>query len=107
MRKLKPILIFFLLCSCTTLKKPFFYEISGKDGKAYVLGTIHSGVPMDDLPFYVMNRFNQAKKIGAESDPLSERLLGDEIRELTKDVDYLIQKSDTALKKNLYRQLRS
>ena len=54
---------------------------------------------MDDLPFYVMNRFNQAKKIGVESDTLSERLLGDEIRELTKDVDYLIQKSDKALKK--------
>ncbi len=81
------------------LKKPFFYEISSKEGKAYVLGTIHSGVPMGDLPFYVMNRFNQAKKVGVESDPLSESLLGDEIRELTKDVDYLIQKSAKAPKK--------
>ncbi len=64
-----------------------------------MLGTIHSGVPMSDLPFYVMNRFHQAKKIGVESDPLSERLLGDEIRKMTKDVDDLIQKANAAVVK--------
>ena len=58
------LLLVLLLAACSTLKKPFFYEITKDDSRAYLLGTLHTGVTVDQLPFFV---FGVAHLFGTKS----------------------------------------
>ncbi len=66
------IILGFLSIACTTIKKPFLYEVSKGNEKAYLFGTIHLGVPVQDLPIEVMSKFQQATVVGFEVDPKAE-----------------------------------
>ena len=56
------------LVGCASIEKPFLYSIH-KDGqtKAYVLGTIHKGVPAKELPSEVFEKFEVSKTLFIES----------------------------------------
>lgn len=62
------ILAFFLLSACTTLKKPFLYEAKKASNSMYLFGTIHLGVPIQDVPAVVMDKFNQSQRFDMEVD---------------------------------------
>lgn len=65
---------FFLLISgCATetkyqVKKPFLYEVTKGDRKAYLFGTMHVGVVMEDLPDSFWPYFNQSDIVVTEVD---------------------------------------
>ncbi len=73
MFKLSLIIFMIGLFGCTTLKKPFFYKATAGDGKiSYILGTMHLGIPYNDLPSYVREEFENSKILFVESDITSE-----------------------------------
>jgi uncharacterized protein YbaP (TraB family) len=51
------------------VKRPFFYEISKGRFEAHILGTLHNGVSMEDLPEEVLHRFREADAFVLEADP--------------------------------------
>ena len=52
------------------VKKPFFYKIEYFGKTSYLLGTMHWGVSIDELPPEVEERFNQADQLVLEIVPL-------------------------------------
>lgn len=70
MSLLKKTLLFLSLFAtgCSTIKKPFFWEIE-KDGKqSYLLGTLHAGVEFKELPKIVHEKMDAAKIVFLETD---------------------------------------
>ena len=62
-----------LLSACATkIQKPFYYEVSNKDQKFLVLGTIHMGVSASELPDYVLKDFDEANLAAFESPTTEE-----------------------------------
>ena len=101
MFKLSLIIFIFGLLGCTTLKKPFFYKATTGDGKtSYILGTMHLGIPYNDLPSYVREEFEKSKTLFVESDVTSEFIQGgytknsniDLVRDLEQSKDFSLEK---------------
>jgi uncharacterized protein YbaP (TraB family) len=59
--------VLFISCAaCSTLDKPFFWKIE-KDGKeSHVLGTMHAGIDIRELPIYVHENLDKSKVIFVE-----------------------------------------
>ena len=57
------------LSACTTLSKPFFYEASQYSNRVFIFGTIHAGVPIDDVPSSIISKIDASQNIVAEIDP--------------------------------------
>lgn len=58
-----------VLFGCSSLQKPFYYQIeSPEGGKGYVLGTIHLGVPWDEMPSEVKNQLLHSNPVFVEVD---------------------------------------
>jgi len=55
-----------LLSACSTLRKPYLYEARKPSNTFYVFGTVHIGVPIQDLPLSVMNRFDDSQTFDME-----------------------------------------
>ena len=68
----------FLFCglaavSCSTIKKPFYWKIE-KDGKtSYVLGTLHRGIEMRELPKQIHKDLEQTHSVVLEITTESEK----------------------------------
>ncbi|OFZ29163.1 MAG: hypothetical protein A2622_14065 [Bdellovibrionales bacterium RIFCSPHIGHO2_01_FULL_40_29] len=73
-------LLSFFVGGCASLRKPFFYEISRNTERAYLLGTIHIGVPLDVFPSVVLEKFDESSQIGIEVDPFDPQSLKKEMR---------------------------
>ena len=48
------------------LKKAYFYEVSLKGKTSYILGTMHVGITLDELPEVVTSKFNSARALYVE-----------------------------------------
>jgi uncharacterized protein YbaP (TraB family) len=56
----------FLLSACSTLKKPFYYEVEREGHTIYVLGTLHLGVEASELPGFVHGDFDKSRVFVSE-----------------------------------------
>lgn len=68
----------FVLVGCATdqrylVKKPFLYEISKDNKKAYLFGTMHIGVLSDDLPEKFWPYFDSSDIVVLESDAIDTK----------------------------------
>jgi uncharacterized protein YbaP (TraB family) len=55
-----------ICAACSTVKKPFLWEIE-KDGKtSYLFGTVHTEIAWSEVPDYVHERLNHSKSAGFE-----------------------------------------
>ena len=58
-----------LLIGCSTLKKPFYYHVEDSSGKqARLLGTMHTGVTIQELPDQIKNDFMNSNPVTFEID---------------------------------------
>ncbi len=63
----------FAVVSCSTIKKPFYWKIE-KDGKtSYVLGTMHSGIDIRDMPEELHKDLEQSRAVLKEITLESEK----------------------------------
>ena len=60
------------LSACTTLKKPFYYSATKGDQKAHILGTMHIGIPAEDLPGQILTDLKNSEAVFIEYDLESE-----------------------------------
>ena len=69
-------LIVFVLMGCTTLKHPFYYRVeSPEGGRGYIFGTIHLGVPIQEVPKEVTTQLKRSNPVNVEMDTSSPSAL--------------------------------
>ncbi len=95
-------LILFVLSCSSTLKNPFFYKIEKKEASAYVLGTVHTGIQMSELPDSIIEIFNRASVYAGES-PSTDLVTEKHLKKLRKKLNLKIGKR---FKKNIRSGLR-
>jgi uncharacterized protein YbaP (TraB family) len=62
------VVIALLQTACSSIKKPFYYEVSRGDKKAYVVGTVHYGYNVDELPKFISKDFSEVQTLLVELD---------------------------------------
>lgn len=67
-------LLLYSITGCSTLGKPFLYEVEVDGKKTTLFGSLHQGVSSEDLPASVHSRFKKAKVFVTDS-PLSANLV--------------------------------
>jgi uncharacterized protein YbaP (TraB family) len=55
-----------LLVGCSSIQKPFFWKLEKDNKTSYMLGTIHRGIYIKDLPEYVIDPISKSKTVYTE-----------------------------------------
>jgi uncharacterized protein YbaP (TraB family) len=87
------LILFFILAStgCSLyfvkVERPFLYEVSKGDKHFWILGTVHSGIALDQMPDVVFDKIKQADMVALETDDTGGAGLKAAIKTLTKDTE--------------------